>query len=216
MIYLVLDAFITKNKIQYVQLFIAILTIFFLIMGLWVKLVFLICTLICVITHMVILKIQECKKRKNVKNRFQEYNCNLDRLVSILRSFKTSDFSNKSWYSSEGIKYLIQMCDFLICNKSKKDKGFEIFKTAMLPIIGFIAAVFADKATLETNLTIWIIAIFIVVACYFVYEITALIYILLFKSNDPEEITRLKMSLMDLLLRDFSETVELDFKVKEI
>ena len=222
-IYLILDAFITKNKIQYLKWLIAcvaslIVACTFLVLALNFTYMFFIGSISSVSAFFAFLIIMENKRRKDVKERFKKYNQRLDDLKSTLKDFEFSNNrKNKTekhnWYNPDRIKYLIEMCDSLIHDSTKKDKNIEAFKNAFLPIIGFIAGILADKATLEVNLIIGVIALIIIMLICALREIDDSLNTFVFKSNSVEEITRLKMGLMDLLLRDFPEDAELELKI---
>lgn len=226
MITLILDAFIAKNKIQYLKLIIAcVVSLISSCVFFWLTLkltyMFLIGVIASVIAFFAFLIIMERKKRKDVKERFKKYNQRLDDLMLILKDFEISDnkngkTENDNWYSPDRIKYLIEMCDSLIHDSTKKDKNIEAFKNALLPVIGFVAGVLADKATLEVNLAMGVITLIVIMLICALREIDDFLNTFVFKSNSVEEITRLKMGLMDLLLRDFPDATELEFKVKEI
>lgn len=221
MIYLVLDSFIVKSKSQYRKVLIAELII------LAVAIVFLILSCVCnvfcaigsgaaLLLFFIILIVHDIKKRKEVDKRFDDYNSSLDELANILRNFLFSneDNTNENWYSADRIKYLIKMCDNLIyTNIENKNKTIKFLKSAIIAIIGFGAGILAEKASLEINIVIGFVALVVVILIYCFSEIGEILNNLLFKSDSSEEIMNLKSALMDLLLRDFPESANLELEI---
>ena len=214
MIYLVLDAFIEKTKSKYrmfllVEILLLVATIVFLVLSYIIHLVFATGVCISMAAFFVILIAQDTRKRKNVQQRFISYDKSLNELADILRSFSfpNGNNTNENWYSSERIKYLIKMCDSLICkNVEDKNKSSVFLKPAIIAVVGFGAGVIAEKASLEINLAIGFIALMVIIFIYCFCEIGEIFNNIFFKSNSSEEIMRLKSALMDLLLRDFPES----------
>lgn len=225
MIYLILDAYIaaTKTKMEHSKSFILAI-IFLALMGACLILAYIFTPwwIVGAIVFSVMLIVFLCfhnkKLMNNAKTRFEHYNIKLDKLKEILQSFSFSDSLAKNkkknnWYSAERIKYLIKMCAALNYNNSMaSDKSLVFFKTSAFAVLGFAAGVIAQKASLEISLTlaIWV---FLIIACYFaLVKLNDLINFLLFKNNSREKIMGLKSDLMDLLLRDFPESAELELK----
>lgn len=219
MIYLVLDAFIETTKSKYrtfiiVEMLLLIIIVIFLLLSYAIHILFVIGACITMISFFVILISKDVQKRKQVQHRYSEYDKRLNELASILSSFSFFNVDNVSgnWYSADRIKYLIKMCDNLIHQNSEENNvNLAFLKPSIIAIIGFGAGVLAEKATLEINLTIGFIALTVVILIYCFGEIKEILNNILFKSNSSEEIMKLKSALMDLLMRDFSESDGLEF-----
>lgn len=230
MIYIILDAFYEKNKeyfhnrkfIVFDVIVIILIMALFIVLSYWnstvIFFLFIPCSLFFVLSVL-------CYKRdkRKIKERFENSNKILENLKTILYDFKItnnsdhtqSETNNSSWYSSERIIYLIEMCDNLI-KESKGDwsKGINFLKTSIASIIGFGAGVFADKASLDVNISIAIIVLFIAVMIYGLIEAGDLLSYFFFERTSPMAISNFKAYLMDLLLRDFPESAKLELKIE--
>lgn len=235
MIHLILDAYIEKTKYELKRLKpfhfeMVLLIIFFVLMVVFVILtefinkLWTIGIIISFISFYILISVGNKKLRRMTIERFYRYNVRLDKLKEILMSFKFSksktidekdkmeNFAEKeTWYSAERIKYLIKMCDALNYNNSMaSDKSLVFLKTSAFPVLSFAAGVIAEKASLEISLTLAVWALFIILCCFALVKFNDLLNFLFFKSDSREKIMGLKSDLMDLLLRDFPESAELE------
>lgn len=239
MIHLILDAYIEKTKYELKRLkpfhfemvlliIFFVLIVVFVILAEFINKLWTIGAIISSILFVILISVGNKKLRRMTIERFYRYNVRLDNLKEILMSFKFSksktidekdkdkmeNFAEKeTWYSAERIKYLAKMCDNLNHNNSMlSDKSIVFLKTYGFAVLSFAAGVIAEKASLEISLTlaIWV---FLIIACYFaLVKLNDLINFLLFKNNSREKVMELKSDLMDLLLRDFPESAELELK----
>ena len=222
MIYLVLDYYIKMVKPKYnrfliIPIFFLVLVIVFMLLAslsLW----FCIGIIISLMAFFISLSVQERHNRKRISERYKAYNDDLNKLVGILSSFSyLSSGNNITWYNSDRVKYLIKMCDLMAYeNVHKTRTSNEFLKSGFIAVLSFGAGVFAEKASLETNLQIIVIAIFLILTIYSINELIKMIDDFLFKSNSIEIILKLKYSLMDLLMRDFPDSAELGLEVETI
>lgn len=225
MIYLVLDAFIETEKNPFIKIMIAELILFaivitFLILSCVLNPLFIIGFGVTLLILFIVLIRHNNKRRKIVNKRFENYNNILNALAEILQNLRfvnkenNQDKIEEDWYSAERIKYLIAMCDNLIRVKEKgKSKGSVFLKPAIIAIMGFGAGIFAEKATLEVNIVIALCALVIVIFISCFFEIADIINDFFIKSNSSEEILNLKSALMDLLLRDFPESANIELEM---
>lgn len=230
MINLILDAYIEKTKYELKRLKpflfeMVLLIIFFVLIVVFVILtefinkLWTIGAIISSIFFFILISVGNKKLRRMTIERFYRYNVRLDNLKEILMSFKFSksktidekdkmeNFAEKeTWYSAERIKYLIKMCDALNYNNSMaSDKSLVFLKTSAFAVLGFAAGVIAEKASLDVSLTFATYALIIIFVCFGLGKLNDAI-------NSREKIMGLKSDLMDLLLRDFPESAELEFK----
>ena len=229
MIYIILDAFYEKNKEYFHNrkfivfgVIVIILMMIFMVLSYWYSIFIFFLLIPCSLFFVLSVLCYKRDKRK-IKERFENSNKILENLKTILCDFKITNNSNNtqsvtnnsSWYSSERIIYLIEMCDNLI-KESKGDwsKGINFLKTSIASVIGFGAGVFADKASLDVNISIAVIVLFIVVMIYGLIEAGDLLSYFFFERTSPMTISNFKAYLMDLLLRDFPESVKLELKIE--
>ncbi len=212
MIYLVLDSYIKMVKPKYnrfliIPIFFLVLVIVFMLLAslsLW----FCIGIIISLMAFFISLSVQERHNRKRISERYKAYNDDLNKLVGILSSFS---------YLSYRVKYLIKMCDLMAYeNVHKTRTSNEFLKSGFIAVLSFGAGVFAEKASLETNLQIIVIAIFLILTIYSINELLKRKSSIIFISNSIEIILKLKYSLMDLLMRDFPDSAELGLEVETI
>lgn len=225
MIYLILDAYIaaTKTKMKYLKFFILAI-IFLALMGACSILAYvftpwwIIGTIVFTVMLFVLLWVHNKKLMDNAKSRFACYNIEVDKLKEILQSFSFSDSSKdneekNSWYSADRIKYLIEMCDKASYNMSfKSDKVLMGFKTSFSAILGFASGSILKETNLSINLYIIGVALVVVFCIYALIKLGELINSLFFKNSSSENVAELHSVLMDLLVRDFPESAQLEFK----
>lgn len=148
----------------------------------------------------------ENKRCQKWKNDFNEYNTTLDEISKILKSFEyqnDSGFSN--WYSKEKIEYLIDSAKKWITEQNEsKAKLEKLVHVVVLPVVGFVAAVIQDNATLEDAVSIGIIVIVAVVIGYAVDRGVSMVVDAIIKTASIDRMTMLIDLLQDLKARDFT------------
>lgn len=148
----------------------------------------------------------ENKRCQKWKKDFKEYNKTLDEISKLLKSFKfqnDSGFSN--WYSKEKIEYLIDSAKKWITEQNEsKAKLEKLVHVVVLPVVGFVAAVIQDNATLEDAVSIGIIVIVAVVIGYAVDRGVSMVVDAIIKTASIDRMTMLLDLLQDLKARDFT------------
>lgn len=221
MIYLVIDSYIKKVKPKYDRFLVLpiiclVLAIAFAFLAALNSLWFSIGLLLSLILFTILLSIQEKLKRNRISERYNVYNDTLNILVAILSSFTCLPSEHyKTWYNADRIKYLIRMCDLLVCESVHKTNK-DFLKNGIIAVLSFGAGVITQKASLLINFQIFVIAVFLVIIIYCFNELIIMIRDFLFKSSSIEIILSLKYSLMDLLMRDFPDSAELSLEVEAI
>lgn len=227
MIQLILDAYIEKTKYKlskYVALALviifSILVIVCMVLCYTVDRLFFIGLIVSFLSIIAVVSIS-CKiDRTKVKQRSIEHNERLDKLKDILLSFtftnnKDSKNKNNSWYSSNRIKYLVNMCDnFLYRNNHNGDKIFISMKAPIFSVLGFAAAAILEKSTIEEIVIITLVILMSIVLIYLLPWIDNFINFVCIKSNSIKRIADLKLDLLDLLARDFPESLDLEIKIE--
>lgn len=219
MINLLLEALISKSKIERVKIKDNLLYIIVMIVSilaiiippfifplmftsLWGLILF-----VPIVIFFVNFKLWEIKNQKIYKERLTEHNKLLNEVREILQTdFKYStDMGNeKNWYSENKIKYLISSCESYIEEQKKNNiKLVELSKTIILPIIAFVAGVFSENSSINDALILAFIALFVVVIVYSIGKILSFVIDLVLKSSSIAEMKRLLFLLKELLARDF-------------
>lgn len=227
MIRLILDAYIAKiktnKKMSKLEIFILVLIIAMLVLCP----IFLYCIFafhkMWAIGYFLsfILLIGACafydkKLRDRTNERFYQYNARLDMLKDILMSFNFVNCNtnkNETWYSPERMKYLINMCDNLINTHSiMNNKIFISLKPSIFAIFSFASGIIVEKASLKDSLEIVVFATFIVICIGVFIKFDEILDDIFFKSNSQGKIMELKSDLIELLIRDFPKSVDLELK----
>lgn len=148
----------------------------------------------------------ENKRCQKWKNDFNEYNKTLDEISKLLKSFKFQNDSGCSdWYSKEKIKYLINSAKKWITEQNEsKAKLEKLVHVVVLPVVGFVAAVIQDNATVEDAVSIGIIVIVAVVIGYAVDRGASMVVDAIIKTASIDRMTMLIDLLQDLKARDFT------------
>lgn len=230
MIQLILDAYIEKTKYKtskYVALALviifSILMIVCMVLGYTIDKLFFIGLIVSFLSIIAVVSIS-CKiDRTKVEQRSIEHNERLDKLKDILSAFtftdnkgsKKKNNKNNSWYSSNRIKYLVNMCDNLLYrNNHNGDKIFTSMKAPIFSVLGFAAAAILEKSTIEEIVIITLVILMSIVLIYLLPWIDNFINFVCIKSNSIERIADLKLDLLDLLARDFPESLDLEIKIE--
>lgn len=98
----------------------------------------------------------ENKRCQKWKNDFNEYNTTLDEISKILKSFEyQNDSGCCNWRSKEKIEYLIDSAKRWITEQNEsKAKLEKLVHVVVLPVVGFVAAVIQNNATVEDAVSI--------------------------------------------------------------
>ena len=230
MIQLILDAYIEKTKykitqpVAFVLAMVSLISaLVFTILGYIINKCFFIGLIISVFFIFLIIT-ESCKKdRIRVNQRVIGHNERLDKLKDILLSFtftddkksKKKNDKNSSWYSSNKIKYLVSMCDNLLYrNNHSSDKIFTTMKTPIFSVLGFAIGGIFEKATIEEIITITFVILIFIVFIFMLSWLNNFLNTVCFKNNSIERIADLKLDLLDLLARDFPESLDLEIKIE--
>lgn len=148
----------------------------------------------------------ENKRCQKWKKDFKEYNKTLDEISKLLKSFKfQNDSGCSNWYSKEKIKYLIDSAKKWITEQNEsKAKLEKLVHVVVLPVVGFVAAVIQDNATVEDAVSIGIIVIVAVVIGYAVDRGVSMVVDAIIKTASIDRMTMLIELLQDLKARDFT------------
>ena len=112
--------------------------------------------------------------------------------------------SFKNWYSKAKISHLICSFESYIEEEEKRNaKLINLGKTLILPIIGFVAGVIAERSSIEFTLSVGIFALLFIICAYSVCLLFKSIVNTIFKSSSISEMKYLLSLLKDLLVRDF-------------
>lgn len=148
----------------------------------------------------------ENKRCQKWKKDFKEYNKTLDEMSKLLKSFKfQNDSGCSNWYSKEKIEYLIDSAKRWITEQNEsKAKLEKLVHVVVLPVVGFVAAVIQDNATVEDVVSIGIIVIVAVVIGYAVDRGVSMVVDAIIKTASIDRMTMLIDLLQDLKARDFT------------
>lgn len=215
MIHKVLNAYFAKKKSKkltndvvlpilvdaiYVVVIIALL---FLKWNIYIKLAIQITTSILFLAFVVR---SENKRSQKWETDFNEYNTNLNEMADILKTFKYQKTSgNGNWYSEEKIDYLIASAEKWITEQyESKAKLEKLAHVIVLPIVGFVAAVIQEKASVVDAISIGVAAIVIVGMGYVVDKGVSMLIDSVIKTTSIDKMTMLRNLLQDLKARDFT------------
>lgn len=148
----------------------------------------------------------ENKRGQKWETDFNEYNTNLNLMADILKTFKyQNDSGNGNWYSEEKIDYLIASAEKWINkqneNKAKLEKLSHII---IFPIVGFVAAVIQNNASVEDAISIGVVAIVVVGIGYIVDKGASMLIDSIINTTSIDKMTMLMNLLQDLKARDFT------------
>lgn len=215
MIHKVLNAYFAKRKSKkltndvvltilvdaiYVVIIIALL---FLKWNIYIKLVIQITTSILFLAFVVR---SENKRSQKWETDFNEYNTNLNEMADILKTFKYQNaFGNGNWYSEEKIEYLIASAEKWITEQNEsKAKLEKLAHVIVLPIVGFVAAVIQNNASVEDAISIGVAAIVVVGIGYVVDKGASMLIDSIINTTSIDKMTMLMNLLQDLKARDFT------------
>ncbi len=159
----------------------------------------------------IVIFLLERHRIKRAKDNFDVYNYKLDQLRDVLKELTyKSNGVDSNWYSKEKIQYLINECNKTIdeCSSPKR-KSMDFLKLTVLPIISFVAGVIADKASMETSLSLAGVAVTFAFTIWGVKQIVEFLDDLILKSSSIGTIKSVRDKLKDLLVRDFEYVGEL-------
>ena len=151
---------------------------------------------------LVVVSIWDKNNIKRYSNHYENLNIRLDILKNILKNFRYGCFKN--WYSKAKINHLI--CSFESYIKEKENRNTKLInlgKTLILPIIGFVAGVIAERSSIEFTLSVGIAAFLFIICVYSLQLLFEAIENIIFKSLSIYEMKYLLSLLKDLLARDF-------------
>lgn len=215
MIHKVLNAYFAKRKSKkltndvvlpilvdaiYVVIIIALL---FLKWNIYIKLAIQITTSILFLAFVVR---SENKRSQKWETDFNEYNTNLNEMADILKTFKYQNASgNGNWYSEEKIDYLIASAEKWITEQNEsKAKLEKLAHVIVLPIVGFVAAVIQNNASVEDAISIGVAAIVVVGIGYVVDKGASMLIDSIINTTSIDKMTMLMNLLQDLKARDFT------------
>ncbi len=112
---------------------------------------------------------------------------------------------NGNWYSEEKIDYLIASAEKWITEQyESKAKLEKLAHVIVLPIVGFVAAVIQEKASVVDAISIGVAAIVIVGMGYVVDKGVSMLIDSVIKTTSIDKMTMLRNLLQDLKARDFT------------
>ncbi len=215
MIHKVLNAYFAKKKSKkqtndvvlpilvdaiYVVVIIALL---FLKWNIYIKLAI---QIIATILFLAFVVRSENKRGQKWETDFNEYNTNLNEMADILKTFKYQNASgNGNWYSEVKIDYLIASAEKWINEQNEsKAKLEKLAHIIIFPIVGFVAAVIQEKASVVDAISIGVTAIVVVGIGYVVDKGGSMLIDSIINTTSIDKMTILMKLLQDLKARDFT------------
>lgn len=179
------------------------IVLLFLEFNVIIKLVIQIIIAVLFLTFVVYSENKRCQKWKND---FNEYNTTLDEISKILKSFEyQNDSGCCNWHSKEKIEYLIDSAKRWITERNEsKAKLEKLVHVVVLPVVGFVAAVIQNNATVEDAVSIGFLVIVAVVIGYAVDRGVSMVVDAIIKTASVDRMTMLLDLLQDLKARDFT------------
>lgn len=148
----------------------------------------------------------ENKRGQKWETDFNEYNTNLNEMSDILKTFKYQNASgNGNWYSEEKIDYLIASAEKWITEQNEsKAKLEKLAHVVVLPVVGFVAAVIQENASVVDVISIGVAVIVVVSIGYVVDRGVSMLIDSVIKTTSIDKMTMLRNLLQDLKARDFT------------
>ncbi len=152
-------------------------------------------------------------KKEKALNDYKDYNKELDNLRIILEKAKYNNPNSSSssqpnklnWYTKDKINYLIAEFEKLSSRKSK-DPSIDILKILLIPVVTFAGKAIADKANLNTTISVALCAILVIISLWGVIIIFKSIFDWIFYSMSDSQAKRIHSLLKDLYIRDFDDS----------
>lgn len=146
---------------------------------------------------------------------YQKYNAKLDKLRDILKSAEynvpvsnTGSSIRVNWYTKDKLKYLIKEFKKLSSTKTRYDyPEIKSLKYALIPIVSFVGGVIAEKANLETSISVAFIAAMIVLVFWSIFQLIKDFSELISFYTSERQAKRIYSLLSDLYIRDFDDSI---------
>ncbi len=172
----------------------------------WNVIIKLVVQIVAAILFLAFVVYWENKRCKKWKTAFDEHNKTLDEIAEILKALEYKNGSGcDNWYSEEKIDYLIISAEKWITEHTERKSEIEkLAHVVVLPVIGFVAAVIQDNATVEDAISIGVAVIIIVAMGYVIDKGVSMLIDSIIKTASIDEMSMLMNLLQELKARDFT------------
>lgn len=215
MIHKVLKAYFAKKKSQKVTADIVLAIVITAIFGvstitllIWKfnPIIKLIIQIAIIVLYFVYVVCSENKRCKRWEIDFTEYNNTLDEISKILKKLKYQKGSGEgNWYSKEKIDYLIVSAEKWITEQNEgKAKLEKLAHIIVLPVVGFVAAVIQENASIADAISIGVVVIIALAMVYVIDRILSIVVDAVIKTASIDKMAMLMNLLQDLRARDFT------------
>lgn len=159
-----------------------------------------------VVLYFVYVVCSENKRCQKWETDFTEYNNTLDEISKILKKLKyQNDSGEGNWYSKEKIDYLVASAEKWITEQNEgKAKLEKLAHIIVFPVVGFVAAVIQENASIADAVSIGSVVIIALAMGYVIDRILSIVVDSVIKTASIDKMAMLMNLLQDLRARDFT------------